>query len=70
MKKKIVYLLCELGLIKLAYKISPSITCVWQGEQYAKGMQKVFDKLSNEIESATIGIKELVKRLNESQNNK
>ena len=67
MKKKIVYLLCELGLNKLAYIISPSIAFLWRGEQTAKGLKKAFDELSKEIEIATIGIKELAKQYNDSK---
>lgn len=36
MKKKIVYWLCERGLLKIARRISPSLVSMWQGEQLAK----------------------------------
>ena len=35
MKKKIVYFLCRIGLYKIAYKISPSITVYWISKAFS-----------------------------------
>ena len=43
MKKKIVYFLCELGLLKIANKISPSLVGSWRGKKIAQGIAKAYE---------------------------
>lgn len=40
MKKKIVYFLCELGLLKIANKISPSLVVSWRRKKMHKVLQR------------------------------
>ena len=42
MKKKIVYWLCERGLLKIARRISPSLVSMWQGELLAKKIRREY----------------------------
>ena len=43
MKKKIVYFLCELGLLKIANKISSSLVSSWRRKKIAQGIAKAFE---------------------------
>ncbi len=65
MKKKIVYLLCDLGLFKIAEKISQSIVCYWIGEKMAQGMKKAFEEMGSVIASTTICIDEILEQIGE-----
>lgn len=64
MKKKIVYFLCKLGLIRMAEKISPSIVAYWRGEQMIKGIQDAFERFNNTMQSVTMGIASITEKIN------
>ena len=67
MKKKIVYLLCELGLLKIAHGISPSLCCQWQGEKIAQAMREGIERVRNTMTALNIGVQEFAKQTNEQQ---
>lgn len=65
MKKKIVYLLCELRLFKIAEKISPSLVGCWRGEKIAQGLKEAFERMTNTVASVTMGIEKFAEQIRE-----
>ena len=65
MKKKIVYLLCELRLFKIAEKISPSLVGCWRGEKIAQDLTEVFERMTNAAASVAMGIEMFAEQIRE-----
>lgn len=65
MKKKIVYFLCDLGLFKIAEKISSSIVGCWRGEKITQGIKKAFEEMCSVLPSTIICIEAVSKQIGE-----
>lgn len=65
MKEKIVFFLCDKGLIKIANRISPSIVCKWRCKKTVQAICEGFESVNNYILTIAMGLGEFAKQIEE-----
>lgn len=68
MKKRIVYILCEIGLIGIAERISVSIVCKWRGEKIAEGWKRGLNETREQAEDMAVLMLSLKEKLDKAVN--
>lgn len=58
-----IYFLCNIGLYRLAYRISPYNAASWQGDRIAKKMIESAEKIKHAMESVTLAFSKFAEEM-------